>query len=84
MSPSIAHHSNHHSSPTSGCASLASSDIDSTDLAFFSVNDDSSSFFDGDSLFSDSYGVLDGCTGVDSGFSTDILSMLEDGNISCR
>uniref|UniRef100_F6V8T1 Uncharacterized protein n=1 Tax=Ciona intestinalis TaxID=7719 RepID=F6V8T1_CIOIN len=70
---------NHHSSPTSGCASIASSDLDSADLAFFSMTDDSS-FFDGDSLFSDSYGAIDG----DSGFSTNIFSLLEEGSISCR
>nr|CAB3262270.1 uncharacterized protein LOC100179174 [Phallusia mammillata] len=69
----------HHSSPTSGCASIASSDLDSADLAFFSMNDDSS-LFDGDSLFSDTYGVMD----ADSGFSSNIFSLLEEGTISCR
>ncbi|XP_076812869.1 uncharacterized protein LOC143459540 [Clavelina lepadiformis] len=72
-------YAHHHSSPTSGCASMASSEIDSSDLAFFSMTDDSS-FFDGDSLFSDSYGVMD----ADSGFSTNIFSLLEEGAISCR
>lgn len=70
---------NHHSSPTSGCASIASSDIDSSDLAFVSMNDDSS-LFDGDSLFSETYGLMD----TDSGFSSNIFSLLEEGSISCR
>lgn len=69
-----------HSSPTSGCASIASSDLDSADFMYFNINDDSS-YFDGDSLFADSLGIIGD---NDTAFSTNILSLLEEGSISCR
>ncbi|XP_039264628.2 uncharacterized protein LOC120340439 [Styela clava] len=69
-----------HSSPTSGCASIASSDLDSADFMYFNINDDSS-YFDGDSLFAESLGMLGD---NDPAFSTNILSLLEEGSISCR
>lgn len=69
-----------HSSPTSGCASIASSDLDSADFMYFNINDDSS-YFDGDSLFADSLGIIGN---NEAAFSTNILSLLEEGSISCR
>lgn len=47
---------------------------------YFNINDDSS-YFDGDSLFADSLGIIGN---NDTAFSTNILSLLEEGSISCR
>ena len=67
-----------HSSMTSG---YASSELDSTsDFNSYHGNYESSSFFDEDSFFNDSYHAA----GVGGQFSTDIFSMLEEGSISCR
>jgi len=73
-------HSNksaNHSSMTSG---YASSELDSTsDFNSYHGNYETSSYFDEDSFFNDSYHANAG-----GQFSTDIFSMLEEGSISCR